>query len=99
MMTLRHRQVRLITAAEKRVILSRLLPTWQTAAAIAQHSGLPARTVLALLKAKGEDWGLETRLARVDGHNEVHMFRQRQHILVMGVSFPMVADDQEEAEV
>ncbi len=77
------------------LIRSRLLPTWQTAAAIAQHCGLPARTVLAALKRHEQDWALETRMVRIDGHNQVHVYRRRQRILVMGVTFSVEADEEQ----
>lgn len=80
------------------LIKSRLLSTWQTAAAIAQHCGLPARTVLAALKRHQSDWALEMRTTRLDGHNQVHLWRKRQRVLVMGVSFPMPGDNEEEVE-
>jgi hypothetical protein len=84
------------TKLERTLIQAALLPTWQTAAAIAQHAGVPARTALTVLKAYANDWRLEGRRVRVDGHNEVSMWRQRSTRMVMGVT---VAEDQEEAEV
>lgn len=84
------------TKLQLNLIKAALLPTWQTAAAIAQHAGLPARTAITALKAHATDWQLETRLARIDGHNQVHMFRQRRMVQVMGVAVP--TDDDEELE-
>lgn len=66
-----------------------LLPTWQTAAAIAQHAGVPARTAITVLKRSATDWQLECKLVRIDGHNQVHMFRQRKLAMVLGVAVPM----------
>ena len=83
-----------LTPPQLKLIRARLLPTWQTAAAIAQHAGFPAKTVLTILRKNANDWGLENRVIRIDGHNEVHMFRKRQMILVMGVSFPMAEDEE-----
>lgn len=74
-----------------------LLPTWQTAAAIGQHAGIPARTSLAVLQAKANEWQLETRLARIDGHNQVHMFRKRRMVQVIGVTVPS-ADEEGEVD-
>lgn len=79
-----------------RIVRTRLLSTWQTSAAIAQHCGLPARTVLAALKRHETEWGLEMRTMRLDGHNQVHLWRRRQRILVMGVTFPLPGDDDSE---
>lgn len=79
-----------------KILHTRLLSTWQTSAAIAQHCGLPARTVLAALKKHEREWGLETRPLRMDGHNTVHVWRKRQRLLVMGVSFPMPDDNEGE---
>lgn len=80
------------TKLETGLIHAALLPTWQTAAAIAQHAGVPARTAVAVLKRQSEDWQLEVRTARIDGHNEVHMFRLRKPVKlvqVMGVAMPI----------
>jgi len=79
-----------------KLVQTRLLPTWQTSAAIAQHCGLAARTVLTALKKHETEWGLEKRVVRIDGHNCVHLWRRRQRILVMGLSFPMGTDDAED---
>ncbi|MBA3591810.1 hypothetical protein [Methylibium sp.] len=73
-----------------------LLPTWQTAAAIAMHAGVPARTAIAVLNHCANDWKLETKIARMDGHNQVHLFRQRKMIQIMGVTVPQ--DEEEEVE-
>lgn len=81
--------------AALKLVQTRLLPTWQTSAAIAQHCGLPARTVLAALKRHQSEWGLEMRTTRIDGHNQVHMWRRRQRVLLMGVSFPVDGDNEE----
>jgi hypothetical protein len=78
-----------------KIVQTRLLSTWQTSAAIAQHCGLPARTVLAALKRYEREWGLQMR---IDGHNQVHLWRRRQRLLVMGVSFPLPGDNDEEVE-
>jgi 3-hydroxyisobutyrate dehydrogenase-like beta-hydroxyacid dehydrogenase len=83
-----------LTKLQLNLIRAALLPTWQTAAAIAQHAGCPARTAITALKTNATEWQLETRLARIDGHNQVHMFRQRRMVQVMGVTVPM--DDEEE---
>lgn len=84
------------TKLERTLIQAALLPTWQTAAAIAQHAGVPARTALVVLKSHATDWRLENRLVRIDGHNQINLFRQRQMQMVMGVTVPM---EQEEIEV
>ena len=84
------------TKLQLNLIKAALLPTWQTGAAIAQHAGVPARTAITALKANATEWRLETRLVRVDGHNEVHMFRQRQIVQVMGVAVPVGGDEAEE---
>ena len=91
------RRTRKLSKQEVRLVRSRLLPTWQSGAGIAMHAGLPAKTVLAALKRYANEWGVETKLIYLDGHNQVHMFRARQRVLVMGVSFPMDADELEEA--
>lgn len=83
------------TMLQVKLIRAAMLPTWQTAAAIAQHAGVPARTALTVLKRSATDWMLEAKLVRIDGHNQVHMFRQRRIVLVMGVSVPQ---DEEEVE-
>lgn len=84
------------TKLERTLIQAALLPTWQTAAAIAQHAGVPARTALTVLKTYATDWKLENRLVRIDGHNQINLFRQRSMHMVLGVTIP---DEQEEAEV
>lgn len=85
------------TKLEANMIRAALLPTWQTAAAIAQHAGVPARTAVTVLKKQATDWQLETRLVRIDGHNEVHMFRQRRMVQMLGVMVPM-GDEETEGE-
>lgn len=87
-----------LTRDQLRLVQSRLLSTWQTAAAIGQHCGLPARTVLAALKQHEREWGLEMRTTRIDGHNQVHVWRRRQRMLVMGVTFTLPGDNDEEGE-
>lgn len=76
------------TKLQVNLIRASLLSAWQTAAAIAQHAGVPARTAVTVLKAKETEWQLETRMVRVDGHNEVRMVRQRVMVKVMGVTMP-----------
>lgn len=83
-----------LTKLQLNLIRAALLPTWQTAAAIAQHAGCPARTAITALKTHATEWLLETRLARIDGHNQVHMFRQRRMVQVMGVTVPVDDDDE-----
>lgn len=95
MITLPLARTKAPTKLQLNLIKAALLPTWQTAAAIAQHAGLPARTAITALKAHSTEWGLETRLARIDGHNQVHMFRQRRLVQVMGVTVPMDDDEDE----
>lgn len=87
-----------LTREQKRLIRNRLLSTWQTSAAIAQHCGLPARTVLAALQHNEREWGLEMRTVRLDGHNQVHLWRMRQRVLVMGVTFTLPGDNDDEGE-
>lgn len=84
------------TRIQTNLIRAALLPTWQTAAAIAQHAGVPTRTTITVLRRMSTEWQLETRTLRIDGHNEVHMFRQRRLMQVMGVTVPV---DDEEAQV
>ena len=96
MMLTATRATKPLTRQQIKLVQSRLLSTWQTSAAIAQHCGMPARTVLAALKRHQSEWGLETRPLRVDGHNQVHLWRRRQRVLVMGVSFPMDGDNEDE---
>ena len=86
------------TPAQVKLIRTRLLPTWQTSAAIGQHCGLPARTVLAALKKFQIDWGLEMRTVRIDGHNQVHLWRMRQRTMVLGVTFSLPGDNDDEGE-
>lgn len=83
------------TKLQVSLIQAALLPAWQTAAAIAQHAGVPARTAVTVLKRNATDWRLEHRLVRIDGHNEVNMFRQRRFVQVLGVSMAV----NEEAEL
>jgi hypothetical protein len=90
------RNTRPMTAAELKQVRARLLPTWQTGAAIAQHAGLPAKTTIAALTKKANEWGLERRVIRIDGHNEVSLWRKRQLTMVLGVSFPMAGDEDDE---
>ena len=47
MTVLNRTQAKALTRQQLRLVQTRLLSTWQTSAAIAQHCGLPARTVLA----------------------------------------------------
>jgi len=92
-------QGKALNRQQLKLVQTRLLSTWQTSAAIAGHCGLPARTVLAALKKHEREWGLEMRTMRLDGHNQVHLWRRRQRLLVMGVSFPLPGDDDNEGEV
>ncbi len=84
------------TKLQQNLIRASLLSTWQTAAAIALHAGVPARTAVTVLKRSATEWKLDARRVRVDGHNEVLMFRQRKMIQVMGVTVPQ--DEEEEVE-
>lgn len=76
------------TKVQLDLIRSVLLPAWQTAAAIAMHARLPARTALVVLKA-ADGWGIESKLVRIDGHNQVHVFRLRPVQIVLGVAMPV----------
>lgn len=91
------RNLRPPTKLERNLVQAALLPTWQTAAAIAQHAGVSARTAVTLLKAQANEWRLEVRRVRVDGHNEVTMFRQRKVVQVMGVTIALEEEEGEEA--
>lgn len=83
------------TVRDVALIRAMVLPAWQTAAAIAQHAGVPARTAITVLKKNATDWQLETKLVRIDGHNQVHMFRQRRMVQVMGVAVPQGEEETE----
>lgn len=83
------------TQIQRTLIQAALLPTWQTAAAVAQHAGVPTRTAYAVLQKYANVWNLECRSVRIDGHNAVSMFRKRVLVRVMGVSIPQDVQESE----
>lgn len=84
-----------VTPTVRERIEAALLPTWQTGAAIAMHVGIPAKTAVSILRRHANAWGLENRKVRVDGHNEVNMYRRRHKVLVLGVLMPLDGDEEE----
>jgi hypothetical protein len=85
------------TLLQRALVHAALLPTWQTAAAIAQHGGVPARTAFTVLQRHANEWHLEMRRVRIDGHNEISVWRQRRMQVVMGVSVPVEEEIEAEA--
>lgn len=66
-----------------------ILPTWQTAAAIAMHAHIPTKTAWLILQSNAAEWGLEMKRTRTDGHNYVSMWRSKSApVVIFGVNLP-----------
>lgn len=82
-----------MTRDEIDAVRAKVLPTWQTAAAIGRHANVPAQTAVAVLKQFATEWRLQGRMVRVDGHNIIRMYRQQPVIQVLGVAMPFEEDE------
>lgn len=71
------------------LIRSKLIKTWQPVAAIAFYADIPVRTALRgllQLEAAGE---VKKARVRIDGHNEVHLFKKIEYTRAFNMRLPI----------
>lgn len=71
------------------------IKTWQPVAAIAHHANIPVRTALKgllVLEQRGE---VKKSRVRIDGHNEVHLFKRLEYTTVFNIRVPVDTSGEE----
>lgn len=64
-----------------------LLNTWQSAATLAARTGLHSRVVVGLMSELRDAGKVLMTRARIDGHNNVYMYRKTEYTRVLGMRF------------
>jgi hypothetical protein len=77
------------------LIRKHLIKTWQPVSAIAYHAEIPVKTALKGLLILEENGEAKKSRVRIDGHNEVHLFKKLEYTKVFGVVVPIDTNGQE----
>lgn len=66
-----------------------LIMTWQPVAAIAYHADIPIKTALTGLLKLEQMGEVKKSLVRIDGHNQVHLFKKLDYTKLFNVRVPV----------
>lgn len=80
---------------DPKLVENELLLTWQPVAAIAYRADVPTKTALKVLKQLADKGMVKVTKARLDGHNEVHLFKKIEYTRMMSQIVPIDTSSQE----
>ena len=87
----RQRSATMSNAYER--VSSKLLPTYQSLAAIALHAEVSNKECEKILVEMYNNGLIKGRQCRMDGHNLVHVFKKIEKVTIFGQQFPINDDN------
>lgn len=75
--------------ADLDLLRKHVIYTWQPVAAIAYHANIPVKTALCGLIKLEKAGEVKKSLVRIDGHNQVHLFKKLQYTKIFNVVIPV----------